>query len=206
MFSFPQISFLPKAVQGTGDPFHRCTPQPSQVRDSQVKCASRRGGCLAELHFASMTRETEGGAIHSRNRWCVDYAEHPGVDGQTAAPYSIWEVQDICEYESEAERHWQTFPSELTLTMWPTVLHSSSLISVISKSKGQGRMPSPCLGLKTESGLQTRLHLFPCSLCHTVEDRDHCLIYLSGVSPQHKAWQSRRHSANAYCIAGRSVL
>lgn len=51
------------------------------VRDGQVKRAPCRGGRLAELHFADLTREMEDGASYSR----ASYAEGPSTEGHTAA-------------------------------------------------------------------------------------------------------------------------
>lgn len=80
-----------------------------------------------------------------------------------------------------------------------------SLTIIINKPKVQWKIPSPCLGLRTESGCRpspTHSHV---PFGHTVEGRDHCLFsfYLGKVSLEHKAWHTGRHLANAYCIAGR---
>lgn len=64
-----------------------------------------RGGHLAELWFADLAREMEGGGSYSRERWCVHYAEGPATDGHTAAGETALTSSllcQVCECESEA--------------------------------------------------------------------------------------------------------
>lgn len=53
------------------------------VRDGQVKCPLW-GGYLAELRFADLAREMEGGAGYSREMVCA-LRRGPTTDGHTAA-------------------------------------------------------------------------------------------------------------------------
>lgn len=84
VFIYPKSPPCPTLCRGGGtfpqSPLHG---QPT-VRNSQMQCAPCRGGRLAELHFADLTRDTKGVANHGRERRREYGAEGPRVHGQTA--------------------------------------------------------------------------------------------------------------------------
>ena len=106
MFSFPPSLLLCQKLQEQRDLFHRCTPMAKPWSGMARSNAPCRGGYLAELRFADLAREMEGGASYGRERWCVHYAEGPTTDGHTAAGETALTsslLYPVCECESEAE-------------------------------------------------------------------------------------------------------
>ena len=132
-----------------------------------------RGGHLAELRFADLAREMEGGGSYSRERWCAHYA-----GSRHRWTHSCW-------------RNGPYFlPTLSRLANIP--LRIQNLRIQIQRSRSREK-PSPHCELRAESGLQT--HPPPSPLLPWVAQwRTGTTVFfiLGEAGPGRKAWHSGR--------------